>query len=239
MKRAVVTGGTKGIGLSIAKMLLKEGYEVVITYAHDNEAVEKCKLELSAFSGSFSILKANQEDKEQMKALTAHIISLGSVDCLVCNAGMTIRKSLQNISDDEWEKTMQVNLNSYVYLIRDLWNVIKHDSRIVFIGSLMAIHPHAASLPYGVTKSAVHALALNLVKCFEGTGTTVNVVAPGFVETEWQKNKPQYIRNNICQKTALNRFASVDEIADAVRFCINNSFVNGSVIEVSGGYSYK
>ncbi|MCD7714042.1 MAG: SDR family oxidoreductase [Prevotella sp.] len=112
-------------------------------------------------------------------------------------------------------------------------------SSIVLIGSMMAVYPHGTSLAYGVTKSAVHALAKNLVKCFEGKNVTVNAIAPGFVETEWQKDKPIEIRNNICNKTALKRFATVDEIADAVRFCIYNPYVNGSIIEVSGGYSYK
>jgi 3-oxoacyl-[acyl-carrier protein] reductase len=146
---------------------------------------------------------------------------------------------LQDISDEDWEQVMQVNVNSYLFLIRDLFDTIPPDSRIVFIGSLMAIHPHGTSLAYGVTKSAVHALALNLVKCFEGTNTTVNVIAPGFVETEWQKEKPLQIRQNIYNKTAIKRFALVEEVADAVKFCISNPFVNGSVIEISGGYSFK
>ncbi len=104
---------------------------------------------------------------------------------------------------------------------------------------MMAVLPHGTSLAYGVTKSAVHALAKNLVKCFEGKNVNVNAIAPGFVETEWQKDKPIEIRNNICNKTALRRFATVEEIADAVKFCINNPYVNGSIIEVSGGYCYK
>jgi 3-oxoacyl-[acyl-carrier protein] reductase len=95
------------------------------------------------------------------------------------------------------------------------------------------------SLAYGVTKSAVIALAKNLVKYFEGTDTTVNAIAPGFVETEWQKTKPKEIRENIVRKTAVKRFATPNEIADTVRFCLENGFVNGSVIEVSGGYSFK
>ena len=103
----------------------------------------------------------------------------------------------------------------------------------------MGILPHSVSLSYGVTKAAVLALAKNLVKFFESTNTTVNAIAPGFVETDWQKNKPQEIRNNIYNKTAIKRFAEPEEIADAVRFCINNAFVNGSVIEVSGGYCFK
>ena len=152
---------------------------------------------------------------------------------------MTLRNGLQEIQEEDWERVMQMNVNSNVYLIRDLFDVIPNGSRIVFTGSLMGILPHSVSLSYGVTKAAVMALAKNLVKCFEGTGTTVNAIAPGFVETEWQKNKPEEIRNNIYNKTAIKRFAAPEEIADAVRFCINNAFVNGSIIEVSGGYCFK
>lgn len=162
-----------------------------------------------------------------------------TMDVLVCNAGMTLRKGITNFSDKEWERVMQVNVNAPVFLIRDLFNHISRNARIVFIGSEMGIYPHGTSLAYGVTKSAVHSLAKNLVKFFEGSGTTVNVIAPGFVETEWQKDKPEDIKNNICKKTALGRFATVEEIADAVRFVVNNPFVNGSIIEVNGGYNYK
>lgn len=239
MKNAVVTGATKGIGLAIAKMLLREGYFVTLTYAHDEAAAEACKLELSEISTDFEIVKVDQADKESMRTFASNLKNKPSIDCLICNAGTTLRKNLQDISDEDWEQVMQVNVNSYLFLIRDLFDKIPADSRIVFIGSLMAIHPHGTSLAYGVTKSAVHALALNLVKCFEGTNTTVNVIAPGFVETEWQKEKPQQIRQNIYNKTAIKRFALVEEVADAVKFCISNPFVNGSVIEISGGYSFK
>lgn len=134
---------------------------------------------------------------------------------------------------------MQVNVNAPVCLVRDLYSNIALNARIIFIGSEMGIYPHSISLAYGVTKSAVHALARNLVKFFEGTGTTINVIAPGFVETDWQKTKPQEIKNNICKKTALGRFATVAEIVDAVKFVINNPFINGSIIEVNGGYNFK
>ena len=79
----------------------------------------------------------------------------------------------------------------------------------------------------------------NLVKVFEEKEVTVNAVAPGFVETDWQKEKPEAIRQNICQKTAVHRFATIDETVDAFAFCLDNGFVNGSVIEVDGGYSYR
>lgn len=236
MKRAIVTGGTKGIGLGIAEMLLTEGYEVTITYAHDEDAANKCAERLT---GTFEIVKADQSDKVAMNAFSQRMLSYPSIDCIVFNAGTTLRKPLKEITEEDWERVMQINVNSNVYLMRDLMPKMPNGSRIIFIGSMMAIHPHGTSLAYGVTKSAVHALTKNLVKVFEKTGTTVNCIAPGFVETEWQKEKPEQIKQNICRKTANGRFATVEEIADAVRFCINNAFVNGSIIEVSGGYSYK
>lgn len=239
MKNAIVTGATKGIGLAIARMLLREGYHVVVTYAHDELSAEACRRELEAISPNFEIVKADQSDRVAMRAFAQSMLAKGHIDCIVCNAGATLRANLEDITDEEWERTMQINVNSSLYLIRDLYRVIPASSRIIFIGSLMGIHPHGMSLAYGVSKAAVHALAQNLVKCFEGTNTTVNAIAPGFVETEWQASKPQHIRDNIVAKSAVKRFATPDEVADAVRFCIGNAFVNGSVIEVSGGYSFK
>lgn len=239
MKNAIVTGATRGIGLATAEMLLKEGYHVTVTYAYDEDSVEPCKERLSKVSNAFEILWVDQTSKKEMHDFAMSMKEKGHIDCIICNAGMTLRTSLQDIVEEDWERVMQMNVNSNVYLIRDLFDCIPHGSRIVFTGSLMGILPHSVSLSYGVTKAAVLALAKNLVKFFEGTNTTVNAIAPGFVETEWQKNKPQEIRNNIYNKTAIKRFADPREIADAVRFCINNAFVNGSIIEVSGGYCYK
>ena len=239
MKRALVTGGTKGIGMGIVKMLLAEGYFVTVTYGHDEKSASKFKEVFGIETKQFELLKINQSSKTDMHLLADHVKQQGALDCLVCNAGITLRKGITDFTDEEWEKVMQVNVNAPVCLVRDLYSNIALNARIIFIGSEMGIYPHSISLAYGVTKSAVHALARNLVKFFEGTGTTINVIAPGFVETDWQKTKPQEIKNNICKKTALGRFATVAEIVDAVKFVINNPFINGSIIEVNGGYNFK
>ncbi len=238
MKNAIVTGGTKGIGLGIVKALLREGYFVYLTYANDQAAAQAAERELTLISTSFSVLQVNQADQEAMHSFTQSLAGT-PIHCIVCNAGTTVRKSTPNLTDEDWYRMMQVNVNSHFFLLRDLWQQIQPDSRLIFIGSMMAIEPHATSLPYAVTKAALHAMTKNLVKDFDGTGTTVNVIAPGFVGTDWQKNKPQEIRERICAKTAIHRFATIDEIADTALFLIHNPFVNGAVIEVSGGYNYK
>ena len=231
MKTAIVTGGTSGIGLGVAKMLLDKGYYVYTTYvgADFTEKIE-----------NFEPIKVDQTNREELYRFIAQIKEkCSSIDCIVCNAGMTIRKSFTETTDSDWDCMMEVAVNSHYILVRELYGLITAGSRIIFTGSQMGLMPHAMVLSYGVTKAAVHALAKNLVKEFEGTGTTVNAIVPGFVETPWQKEKPEEIKQNIYRKTAIHRFASVDEVVDAYRFCIENPFVNGSLIEVNGGYSYK
>lgn len=238
---AIVTGGTKGIGRQIIKDLLARDYYVLTNYARDVSAAQDAAQEFSTISNNFEIIKADQADDEQFGQFIDYCKeeSRDGINCVVCNTGITARKSMMEISNSDWEQIMHVNLTSHFYLMRDLHKQIQHNSRIIFIGSLLGISPHAVSLPYGVSKSALHTLAKNLIKEFEDTGTTVNVIAPGYVETEFQKDKPIEIRQNILKKTAIKRFADVKEISAAVMFCIDNSYVNGSIIEVNGGYCFK
>ena len=231
MKYAIVTGGTSGIGLGVAKMLLSKGYYVFATYVGPD---------LAEHYENYEALNIDQANRSEVYRFLDYVKSKTSyIDCIVCNAGMSIRKSFTETTDEDWDKQMEVAVNSHYIIIRELYLLIKAGSRIIFTGSQMAVHPHAMVLSYGVTKSAVCALAKNLVKEFEGTGTTVNAIIPGFVDTPWQKEKPEEIKQNIYKKTAIHRFASIDEVVDAYRFCIDNPFVNGSLIEVNGGYCYR
>lgn len=231
MKNAIVTGGTSGIGLGVAKMLLGKGYRVFATYV--KHAYEE-KME------NFFQIKVDQSKRDEVYSFIEVVKSqCETVDCIVCNAGVSIRKSFTETSDEDWDSQMEVAVNSHYIIVREMYPLIPEGSRILFTGSQMAVHPHATVLSYGVTKSAVCALGQNLVKEFEGTGTTVNVIIPGFVETPWQREKPEEIKQNIYKKTAIHRFATVEEVVDAYRFCIDNPFVNGSMIEVNGGYCYK
>lgn len=231
MKTAIVTGGTSGIGLGVAKMLLAKGYKVYATYVG---------LDYEERIDNFEPIKVDQSNRKELYEFIDTIKKrCSTIDCIVCNAGMSIRKSFTETTDNDWDMQMEIAVNSHYILVRELYSLIPNGSRIIFTGSQMGLMPHAMVLSYGVTKAAVHALAKNLVKEFEGTGTTVNAIVPGFVETPWQKEKPEEIKQNIYNKTAIHRFATVDEVVDAYRFCIDNSFVNGSLIEVNGGYSYK
>ena len=231
MKYAVVTGGTSGIGLGVAKKLIQKGYYVFATYVGPlfTENIE-----------NYEAHTVDQTKRDEVYSFINYVKSkTNHLDCLICNAGISIRKGFTEMKDSEWDAMMEVAVNSHYIMVREFFKLFPSGSRIIFTGSQMGLHPHGTVLAYGVTKSAVHALVKNLVKEFEGTGTTVNAVVPGFVDTPWQKAKPEEIKQNIYNKTAIHRFAGSDEIVDAFNFCIDNPFVNGSLIEVNGGYCYK
>lgn len=237
---AIVTGGTKGIGRQVVKDLLKKGYYVYTNYSSDHDAAHESEKVFQALSPCVEIIQSDQKDPIEFEKFIHYCVSQSpTIDCIVCNAGITLRKPVSETSNEEFQMVMNVTVNSHFCLIRDCMGKIPRGSRIIFIGSLLGRNSHGTALCYGVAKAAEHALAMNLVKEFEATDTTVNIIAPGFVETEWQKNKPTHIRENILNKTAIKRFATVEEISDAVMFCIDNGYLNGSIIDLHGGYSFK
>ena len=167
MKYAVVTGGTSGMGLGVAKMLLSKGYYVFATYV-GSDFTEKIE--------NFEALKIDQTNRTEVYKFIDYVKSkTDHLDCLHCNAGISIRKSFTEYEDKDWDAMMEVAVNSHYIMCREFFPIIPPGSRILFTGSQMGVDPHAMVLAYGVTKSAVHALCKNLVKEFEGTGTTINI----------------------------------------------------------------
>ena len=161
------------------------------------------------------------------------------LDAVIFNAGLTCRDSFEDLDIVEWERVFFANVHFPVFLLQRIVGLINKGGSIVFTGSLMGIQPHSVSLVYGVTKSAVHALVKNMVKFLVPYELRVNAVAPGFVDTEWQKTKPAEIRHNIENKVSLGRFCDPEELAEVYRMLVENSYFNGEVIVVDGGYSYK
>ena len=151
MKNAIVTGGTSGIGLGVAKMLLSKGYRVYATYVGPDftESIE-----------NFTAVKIDQTSRQEVYNFLDYVKGeTDHIDCIVCNAGMSIRKSFTETTDEDWDRQMEVAVNSHYIMVRELYSLIPDGSRIIFTGSQMAVHPHATVLSYGVTKSAVCALA--------------------------------------------------------------------------------
>lgn len=240
MKYAVITGSSKGIGKQIGIDLLKQGYFVVFNYGHDDSVIPALSEELTQISNNFKIIKNDFSTIEHIENFVKTVCSItDNIDVLVLNSAMTDRTDFEKLTIEQWNKVLMTNLTSPCFLVQKFKNLIEKNGNIIFIGALLGLVPHAISIPYGVTKAGLHMLAKYLVKEFCEDNIRVNVIAPGFVETPWQKNKPEDLRKRIEDKIALHRFATPEEISDAALFIINNNYMNGAILNIDGCYSYK
>jgi 3-oxoacyl-[acyl-carrier protein] reductase len=240
MKTALITGGTKGIGKSVAKRLLRENWNVILTYVSDKETADLLKKDLLAAYPfvAIHVLQLDCGDLKSVSIVEEYLIKNKiCLDVVLFNAGATDRNAFGSITLENWQYVFNVNINFPVFLLQQILAKLNKGAVVLFTGSLMGIHPHSLSLSYGVSKSAVHSLVKNLVKILAPKNIRINGVAPGFVDTEWQKDKPTEQKISINDKIALQRFCDPSEIADAYWFLIENEYVNGEILTIDGGYS--
>lgn len=230
-KNAIVIGGSSDIGIDIIQKLLFRGYKVYSTYFNTIPTLQNDNLIWNKVDVS------NSDEVYNFVSYIKHETNI--IDVFIYNASRIYRKSFLELSDTEIYEVFNTNVLSCYKMIREFYNLFDNNCKIIVTGSQMGITPHSVSPIYGMSKACLHAMVKNLVKEFDKTNITINAVIPGFVETRLQKDKPQEIRNNIYNKTALHRFANTDEITKGFLFCIDNDFINGSLIEIDGGYNYK
>jgi len=241
MKTALVTGSTSGIGLDIGMTLLENDYNVTFNgrtwnkleaikkrYPYYEKKIELWCADLSNIYEVYSKCELVEVEKE-----------IESLDVLVLNAGYTDRTEFGEIKLHEWEKVFDTNLTVPFFLVQALKDKINKNGRIIFISSVLADYPHSRSISYGVSKAGVNALVQNLVKFFAHKNITVNAISPGFVSTDWHKNKSKNQIDKIKNKIALKRFGETFEISSLVQEIIRNQYINGSIIDINGGYSYE
>lgn len=237
----LITGGTKGIGLAAAQEMAGAGYNLILTYNSDLNSAEEAKRNITtSTNAAVELYRLDISDLCSIDTLKNYIIENNiRLSGIIFNAGLTYRSSFEEMKMDEWLKVFNANIHFPVFFIQSILPGLQKGACIIFTGSLMGIYPHAVSLAYGVTKSGVHSLVENLVKFLEPYEIRVNAVAPGFVDTEWQKNKPADIRRNIENKLSMHRFCSAKEVGEVYKFIFENKYFNGEIVTLSGGYSYK
>ncbi|MFA6923660.1 MAG: SDR family oxidoreductase [Bacteroidales bacterium] len=236
-KFALITASTKGIGKEIAKALINKDYFVFINYNKDDEFANKLNVEFNDKRDCYRIIKADMSNTDGMEFLYKNIISITkTLDCIILNVGATCKKSFSEITIEEWNKVFNVNLAIPFFLIQKFKQNINNNGRIIFISSVLGSIPHAISIPYSVSKAGINMLAKSLVREFCNKNITVNAIAPGFIDTQWQKDKPHDLRTKIENKIALKRFGTPMEVAAVCMCIIENQYLNGAIIHIDGGY---
>ena len=239
-KTALVTGGAKGIGSAICRALAKDGYKIAINYnSSQNEAVD-LKNELLAIT-EVEIFKADVSDSKQVKEMFSQIEkAFGGVDVLVNNAGIAEQMLFTDITDETWQKMINVNLSGAFYCCREAlkFMINKKSGRIINIASMWGETGASMEVHYSASKAGLIGLTKALAKEVGLSGVTVNAVSPGVIMTDMMKSFSEADIAVLKDETPLNSLGTAENVADAVSFLASEKadFITGQVISVNGGF---
>lgn len=232
--KALVTGSTQGIGYAIAKALVKEGFEVTVHCARDMEKAERIRDEI----GAASAVVCDLSEMDEVDALRE---KTGDVDVLVLNASVQYRNPYDKITDEEFDKQVNVNFKSTFKLIRAYSEKMKENGfgRIITVGSVQQYKPHKDMAIYAATKCAVVSLVNNLAKQLAPFGVTINNVAPGVIATprnEAALSDPEY-RQKVLDGIPAGYAGEASDMAGTVVLLVGEGgrYITGADIVVDGG----
>ncbi|WP_413671385.1 SDR family oxidoreductase [Massilia cellulosiltytica] len=236
---ALVTGASRGIGAAVAKRLAADGFAVAVNYAGNEAAANATVAAIEAAGGRAIAVRADVAKVDDVKAMFAAIEEkLGRVDILVNNAGILPYVTIAETTDEQFERTMAINVTGTFNTMREAASRLNDGGRIVNFSTSVL---HMAPPTYGVyvaTKGAVEALTRVFAKELRGRGITCNAVAPGPVATELFLNgKSDELIQQIAQSAPLERLGQPDDIAGVVSFLAgpDGGWVNGQILRANGG----
>ncbi len=239
-KNAVVTGGGRGIGSGICLQLASLGANVVINYAGNSESAEKTALLCRAKGVKAVTFKADVSVAAQATELIEKCISeFGSIDILVNNAGVTRDNLIMRMSEEDFDQVINTNLKGAFLCTKTACRPMMKQrfGRIINIGSVVGGHGNAGQCNYAASKAGIVGFSMSMAKEFATKGVTVNVVAPGYIETDMTDVLSDTVKDQIKATIPVGRLGSADDIANAVAFLASpsSSYITGQTLYVDGG----
>jgi 3-oxoacyl-[acyl-carrier protein] reductase len=224
----LVTGGSKGIGHGVALRLAKAGHRVAATYRSGEVPADALGVQCDV------------TDPAQVEAAFAQVeSSLGAVEVLIANAGITRDTLLMRMSDEDWDSVIATNLSGAFRVARRAARPMIRGKfgRIIFLSSVVGMMGSAGQVNYAASKSGLVGMARSLARELGSRGITANVVAPGFIETDMTAELGDDLIKKYAEQIPLGRFGSVDDVAGTIDFLVSDaaSYITGAVIPVDGG----
>lgn len=237
---ALITGAGKGIGAAIAKKLAKEGCFTVINYNSSEGPARETLCAIEADGGSGMIVKADVTSPEAVRNMFKTVEEkAGTVEILICNAGITKDNLLMRMKDTEWEQVITSNLNSLFYCAKEaLRPMLKaRFGRIIAISSVVGLTGNAGQCNYAASKAGVNGFVKSLAREVASRGITVNSIAPGYIATDMTKDLPSEIVETMRKNIPNGAIGTPEDVAAVVAFLASDgaSYIQGQVIAVDGG----
>ena len=237
---ALVTGASRGIGRAIALELARNGFDLAVNYNRSAEQAEALCAEIRALGVQAGAFQADVGDPEQVKKLFADIkASMGAVNVLVNNAGITRDTLLMRMKPEDWQAVLSTNLNAAFYCtqaaIRDMAKA--RWGRIISIASVVGLTGNAGQANYAASKAGIIGFTKSAAREYAARGITANAVAPGFIDTEMTGALSPEVRESIMKSIPAGKIGSPEDVAKAVAFFAGEaaSYITGQVLAVDGG----
>jgi 3-oxoacyl-[acyl-carrier protein] reductase len=239
-KVAIISGGTRGIGLSIALKMAEAGADLAIIYAGNHQAAALATEKIATLGGKVKKYQCDIADFKQSKETVAAIISdLGGPDILVNNAGVTADKLIFQMTEEDYDRVLDVNLKGAFNLIKHTYPLFirRRAGSIINITSVVGLIGNAGQANYAAAKAGLVGLTKSVAKELAGRGITCNAVAPGFIQTDMtallnEKQKEAYL-----SQIPLKKWGKPEDVAELALFLAADCsrYITGEVIKVDGG----
>jgi len=238
-KTALVTGGSRGIGRAITLALAREGAKVALNYQSSDAKAQEVVDEVAKFGGTCVLAKANLSDPKEARAMVQRVAEqFTHLDVLVNNAGITRDKMLTKMTDEDWLEVIQTNLSAVFFCTSAAIPFMAAQSygRIINIGSMNGQIAAPGQANYSASKGGIIAFTRTAALELSKSNITVNVIAPGFTETDMFAKVPANLQAQIRGRIPLNRYAQPEEIAKAVIYLVaDGDYITGQQININGG----
>lgn len=237
---AIVTGGTRGIGLAIARRLAQDGFDLLLTYRGDAEAAARAEADLGDIGRRVIVIAADVSTADgAQNTIDTAISELGGLDVLVNNAGITRDNLIMRMSEADWDAVLSTNLKgAFLTSKAAIRPMLKQRrGRIINLTSVVGLVGNAGQANYAAAKAGLVGLTKTLAREVGSRGITVNAVAPGFIDTRLTDVLPDELKAALLKQTPLGRFGEPKDIANAVSFLASDqaSFITGATLSVDGG----
>jgi acetoacetyl-CoA reductase len=237
---AVVTGGSRGIGAAICEELGRGGAKVVVNYSGSQEPAEEVaeRINQTGGGGEAVAVQADVSDPNDAQRLIDQTVEqFGTVNILVNNAGTNVDATLDKLSIEDWDKVVQLDLNGCFYTLHAALPHMTEQERgaVVNMSSFVGEAGNMGQANYSAAKAGLLGYTKSAALELAGKGITVNAVCPGFIETDMTGAIPEEVQEKIVKTIPMGRFGQPEDIAQAVRFCIENEYITGATLDINGG----
>lgn len=239
-KNIIITGASRGIGRGIAVAFAKQGANVAFTYSSSEGPAKELEAELSAFGVTAKAFKSNAADFDAAQQLVADVLEIfDSIDVLINNAGITKDNLLMRITEEDFDKVIEVNLKSVFNMTKAVQRTMlkqRHGS-LIHMSSVVGVKGNAGQSNYAASKAGIIGFSKSIALELGSRNIRSNVIAPGFIETEMTDKLPEDVVAQWRAGIPLKRGGSTEDVANACLFLAADlsAYITGQVLHVDGG----